>query len=231
MSKETRYRQRLCVVCFTPFSAPHKQTTCSKSCGAKLRWIKQNRVKNAKAEIAEIGIAKFVDKRWQANTPQTALAADRLLRVLQITPTFGEDRIDRAARNGQIPKITDRVREVLVYAACGMQQKEVARRMGLSLDTIKGYWNTALAALNANNITHAVALARQTGILPTPDSLSDRDKETLALLATGHTDYQMAKTLGLAKETIKDVILRLEAAFGVRNRPSLIRVAIDTGYI
>lgn len=231
MSKETRYRQRLCVICFTPFSAPHKQRTCSASCGAKLRWIKQNRVKLAKAEIAEVGVSEYVDRRWRADTPQTSLAVDRLLKALQIAPTFAEDRIERATRNGRVPSLSPRVREVLVYAACGMQQKEVARRMGLSRETVINYWNAALVALQANNITHAVALARHIGVLPSPESLSDRDREILALLATGHTDYQMAKAVGVAKETMKDIILRLEAAFGVRNRPSLIRVAIDTGYI
>lgn len=188
-------------------------------------------MKIAKQELAEVGSDEYVDKRWMANTPKTAMAADRLLKVLQLAPVFPEDRIDRAARNKRIPRITPRVREVLIYAACGMQQKEVARRMGLAQDTIIGYWNTALSALNANNITHAVALARQTGILPTPESLSERDREILAMLATGQTDHQMAKAVGIAKDTMKDVIMRLEAAFGVRNRPALIRVAIDTGYV
>lgn len=103
--------------------------------------------------------------------------------------------------------------------------------MNLSLNTVQGHWNTALAVLHANNITHAVALARQTGILPTPDSLEDRDKEILQLLAVGQSDHQIAKKVGLATITMKDVIIRLESAFGVRNRPALIRVAIDTGYI
>ncbi len=60
--------------------------------------------------------------------------------------------------------LTDRQREVLALLERGMQNKLIARQLGLSENTVKNHVTAILNALGAANRTQAVMFARQAGL-------------------------------------------------------------------
>lgn len=81
-------------------------------------------------------------------------------------------RIDTAAspqaRGGAAPRqrtITDREREILSLVGEGYENDEIARRLHLSVNTVKTYMQRALGKLGAQSRAHAVALALRRGLI------------------------------------------------------------------
>lgn len=221
------------MICLEPFypKTSAKQQTCSRSCGAKLRWIKQHRVQHAKEELERDGTDAYVDKRWRSNTPHTDQAVGRLVKALAGAPLLEQHRVDRAARNGRVARtITPRMQDVLLLAARGFTQQEIANRLGVSSETVKGYNNNILVYFHADSITQAVALAQKMGIVPTP-TLTEKDRELLNLIAVGKTDKEMAVVLERPPTGVKESVKTLLGKFGVRNRTAMISRAIDLGMI
>lgn len=70
--------------------------------------------------------------------------------------------LDRINNNGPLSL---RELEVLNYAARGKSNKQIADIIGLSESTIKNYFSSTLRKLQANDRTHAVALALCNGWL------------------------------------------------------------------
>lgn len=61
--------------------------------------------------------------------------------------------------------LSGRDAEVLTLAAAGNSNKQIAHRLGLSEDTIKGYMKVIYAKLGASDRTHAVTIAARRGII------------------------------------------------------------------
>lgn len=61
--------------------------------------------------------------------------------------------------------LTKRETEVLTLAASGNSNRQIAVRLGLSEDTIKGYMKVIYAKLGAADRTHAVTIAARRGII------------------------------------------------------------------
>lgn len=61
------------------------------------------------------------------------------------------------------------------------------------------------------------------------DTLSDREREVLVLVAQGHTNQQIADRLYLSVKTIESYRARLMSKLGLANRAELTRFALDTG--
>lgn len=55
--------------------------------------------------------------------------------------------------------------EVLALAAEGYTTKDTAKEMFLGIETIRVHRKTAIAKLNAKNITHATCLAVKAGLI------------------------------------------------------------------
>ena len=62
-------------------------------------------------------------------------------------------------------RLTAREMEVLQLVARGATNKEIAQKLGLSVQTIKGHLLTILAKLNARSRTEAIVIGLQLGIL------------------------------------------------------------------
>lgn len=62
--------------------------------------------------------------------------------------------------------LTPREREVLGEVAAGKTAKEIARSLGISINTVKFHVRNTLLKLGARNMTAAVALALTLGCLP-----------------------------------------------------------------
>jgi LuxR family maltose regulon positive regulatory protein len=65
-----------------------------------------------------------------------------------------------------IEPLSDREREVLALIAEGLTNGEIARRLYISLSTVKGHTTHIFGKLNVGNRTQAVARARSLGLLP-----------------------------------------------------------------
>ncbi|MFM8413848.1 MAG: response regulator transcription factor [Planctomycetota bacterium] len=63
------------------------------------------------------------------------------------------------------------------------------------------------------------------------DTLSDREREVLVLLAQGHTNQQIADRLYLSVKTIESYRARLMTKLGLTNRAELTTFALDAGLI
>jgi len=72
------------------------------------------------------------------------------------------------ARGGSAQRgnaITDREGEILLLVSDGYENDEIARRLHLSVNTVKTYVQRALAKLGARSRAHAVALAIRRGLI------------------------------------------------------------------
>jgi two-component system, NarL family, response regulator NreC len=63
------------------------------------------------------------------------------------------------------------------------------------------------------------------------DTLSEREREVLVLVAEGHTSQQIADRLFLSVKTIESYRARLMAKLGLKSRAELTKLAFDTGLI
>lgn len=61
-------------------------------------------------------------------------------------------------------ELTPREISVLRLASYGLNEHETGEKMHLAHNTVKYYRGTAMRKLDAKNITHAVALAYETGV-------------------------------------------------------------------
>jgi DNA-binding NarL/FixJ family response regulator len=61
------------------------------------------------------------------------------------------------------------------------------------------------------------------------DTLSEREREVLVLLAQGHTNQQIADGLYLSVKTIESYRSRLMSKLGLTNRAELTKFALDAG--
>jgi DNA-binding NarL/FixJ family response regulator len=61
-------------------------------------------------------------------------------------------------------KLTAREREVLRHIAAGHQNKEICRRLGVELGTVKAHARQIYLKIGATNRAHAAAIAVQRGV-------------------------------------------------------------------
>jgi DNA-binding CsgD family transcriptional regulator len=79
--------------------------------------------------------------------------------------------IDRAARHNSTLKtdpleLSKREEECLIWAARGKTYQDIAEILNLSYASVKTYLDTARHKLSCINVTHAVAVAIATGVIP-----------------------------------------------------------------
>lgn len=64
-----------------------------------------------------------------------------------------------------------------------------------------------------------------------PDSLTDRERQVLALVARGLNNTEIAETLGLSPLTAKTHVSRIMGKLGARDRAQLVIVAYESGLV
>jgi len=69
------------------------------------------------------------------------------------------------SRGGRQAEITERERDILVLVGDGYENDQIARRLHLSVNTVKTYIQRVLAKLGAHSRAHAVALAIRHGLI------------------------------------------------------------------
>ena len=91
----------------------------------------------------------------------------------------------------------------------------------------------ALRAIHLGDRVVAPALARRpVGITDTPhelDSLTDRERETLANIATGRSNDQIAVEMGISLNSVKSYIRSAYRKIGVQSRSQAVLWAVSNG--
>ena len=95
-------------------------------------------------------VGELVDAVRAAATGKRVIPPAVATRLAEFTP-----RDDLSARE----------REVLLYVARGLGNKEIARALGRSAETVKAHLESVFQKLGARDRTHAVTLALQRGII------------------------------------------------------------------
>jgi two-component system response regulator FixJ len=95
---------------------------------------------------------------------------DDLVAVLDEALTIGSARLEAENRQTQAKSIrlTTREREVLTAMTEGLQTKNIAWKLHLSIRTVDMHRSNILAKLSARNASQAVAIARGLDLLGTP---------------------------------------------------------------
>jgi LuxR family transcriptional regulator, maltose regulon positive regulatory protein len=113
---------------------------------------------DAAAQLVELGLGspafrsdRDALQRWLALLPDAAVRARPGLRV--------------AAREAPIEPLTAREHEVLQLIAAGVSNAEIARRLVLSVSTVKTHIHHLFGKLGVGSRTEAVARAREQGVL------------------------------------------------------------------
>jgi len=93
----------------------------------------------------------------------------------------------------------------------------------------KTYTNIQLATLsNRPSVTIETSQKREANLL---ESLSDREREVLILVAQGHTNQAIADRLDISVKTIESYRARLMTKLGLHNRAELTQLAIQSGLL
>jgi DNA-binding CsgD family transcriptional regulator len=86
----------------------------------------------------------------------------------------------RQAASASAPPLTEREKEILRWVAAGLQNKEVAQKLGISLATVRNHIHNILEKLEVHSKLEAVSLAFRQGWVPGPDGDLGRPHETVA---------------------------------------------------
>lgn len=70
----------------------------------------------------------------------------------------------RGAASGSVPELTARQMDVVRRVVLGRSNKEIARDLGLSAETVKSHLTRAMRALDASNRTELVYIAARRGL-------------------------------------------------------------------
>ncbi len=117
---------------------------------------------------AQAGASAFIPKDGPLAEMLETLANVRAGQLLVAPSTFAEDACSETAVSdavAQIPHLTRRERQVLDRLAEGMHVKAIARTLGITPETCRGYIKGLHAKLSARAQLEAVVKAQQLGLL------------------------------------------------------------------
>ena len=83
-----------------------------------------------------------------------------------VVMAFSPSEAKRTAQSATVESLSEREREVLQHIAEGRTDQEIADRLYLSLHTVKAHARNIYGKLGVNKRMHAVARARELGLLP-----------------------------------------------------------------
>lgn len=95
---------------------------------------------------------------------ETSRLARALERLGATRPTSDAIRLSaKPQAPAQLPPLTDREKEILRWVAAGLQNKEVAQKLGISLATVRNHIHNILEKLGVHSKLEAVSLAFRQG--------------------------------------------------------------------
>jgi DNA-binding NarL/FixJ family response regulator len=130
--------------------------------------ISENRDTEGVVRATQAGASAFIPKASSLSEMLDMIARARTGHMLIAPSTFsgGSAPGDRQAPPGAVlPQLTRREHEVLDCLGQGMQVKGIARVLGISLQTCRGYVKSLNAKLGARSQLEAVVKAQRLGLL------------------------------------------------------------------
>ncbi len=116
------------------------------------------------ARAAQAGASAFIPKGGSLSEMVDLLRAARPGRLV-VAPSLRRTSQPAAAMEGAPEALTARELEVLGYIGQGLQAKSVAKVMGISIHTCRGYIKTVYAKLHVSSRIEALNRARQLQML------------------------------------------------------------------
>lgn len=155
-----------------------------------------NRIRDDPTRPAVIVLTSYMDEDRaleavragaQSYLPKTT-AVDRVVEVVHTTadggsvldPMVAAVLVQRVRDDGgadPLSVLSPREREVLAVLSRGRSNREIARRLSLSEETVKSYVSSILAKLNLQDRTQAAIFGLQCGLVPLGAALAE-DQET-----------------------------------------------------
>jgi LuxR family maltose regulon positive regulatory protein len=118
------------------------------------------------ARLLYKAVTRGIAGRGIAGHGPVARYARRLLAAFPVTePEQTDSRKPQASSSGLIEPLSDRELEILALIAEGLTNPEIASRLFLALNTVKGHTRNIYGKLGVHNRTQAVARARALGLL------------------------------------------------------------------
>jgi DNA-binding NarL/FixJ family response regulator len=120
---------------------------------------------------AQAGASAFIPKDGSLAEMIDVLSRVQPGQMLVAPSTFagGAPRTPSAGSRGMVPQLTRREQEVLDCLGRGMQVKAIARVLGITLETCRGYVKSLHAKLGVRSQLEAVVKAQQLGLLGAVD--------------------------------------------------------------
>lgn len=131
--------------------------------------------------------------------------------------------------------LTDRQHEILVLMAEGYTMTHIARRLYLTVNTVKTHQRGIYRRLGAASGPHAVALGFHHGLLgsePSPaPRLSPRELQIVALTGDGMARQAVASRLGISPLTVKSHYERIMRRLKARTAAQVVAICYGTGLL
>jgi DNA-binding NarL/FixJ family response regulator len=118
---------------------------------------------------AQAGASAFVPKNGSLDEMIDVLTRVRADQMLVAPSAFGGGAPSEAPKSEDAPSLTRREQEVLECLGRGMPAKVIARVLGISLETCRGYVKSLHVKLGVRSQLEAVIRAQELGLLGTPD--------------------------------------------------------------
>ena len=98
------------------------------------------------------------------------------------------------------------------------------------------YWAIVGAAWATLAVAEELRRMREGPVTAAPKAeaaslLRSRERAVLTLLGNGHTNVEIAETLGLSRYTVKDHVTSIYRKLGARNRAEAVRLAQEHGLL
>lgn len=122
---------------------------------------------------AQAGVNGYVTKDGSLPDMLDVLRRVRAGTMLTAAGVFGRTGRAEPASDGATPapvSLTDRERDVLTHMGQGMPPKSIARVLGISLHTCRGYVKSIHSKLGVRSQLEAVVRAQRLGIIERPDA-------------------------------------------------------------
>ncbi len=100
---------------------------------------------------------------------ETLLQPDTITRLLKARPVSASS-LPATVRAANVPRFTEREREILAAIARGERSKEIAAHLGLTRRTVETYLTTIYLKLEVDSRAAAVAVALEQGLLRPKES-------------------------------------------------------------
>jgi len=132
-------------------------------------------------------------------------------------------------------EFTEMHKQILELKARGLTNREVAKKLGTSPESIASVIRRIFWKLDVNSMKDAVAAAREIHIIPGPTIWSEKptqkQMDVLVLLDRGLSQPEIAKALGIKLCAVKERVRCMFDKFGPRTVNELLKLAGEKGWI